>query len=378
MTYREPHGILPAWLQVTYGFPSVTMVYNDDNRLTSITYGTTTDTYTYNWQGLRTRARLGGTYSRYLYNGERVLEELNDSGATLARYTTTNGSYYEPLLGFKRSDGSQRFPLYNATGTVRRLADNTSPNPHITDVYSYDTFGKGGRVSGSTPNPYQFGGAWGYITDPSGMEQLGQRFYWPEVGRFLQQDPAKDGGNWYVYAGSRPVLWVDPTGLGLWSSIKCWWHQFGPHSGGLGLQGTGLVGLIAGAGAAGEAGGGYFSGSGFGGYASGGAFYGLPGAAYSSPAGAYGPYYPYALGLYAGGGVYGWLSNAQTPADLNGPAVSFDLGLAFPPPFNWSVSGTLSYNGAYVVGFRPPGASWGLAAGAMAYGSYGYGGDLFH
>ena len=54
--------------------------------------------------------------------------------------------------------------------------------------------------------------AWGYITDPSGMLQLGARYYWPEVGRFVSQDPIGDGVNWYIYAEDNPLVWVDPTG----------------------------------------------------------------------------------------------------------------------------------------------------------------------
>ncbi|MBN1459093.1 MAG: hypothetical protein JXA57_06125 [Armatimonadetes bacterium] len=34
--------------------------------------------------------------------------------------------------------------------------------------------------------------------DPSGLQQLGARFYWPELGRFVQQDPIGDGMNWYA------------------------------------------------------------------------------------------------------------------------------------------------------------------------------------
>ncbi|NIN69495.1 MAG: hypothetical protein GTO63_33385, partial [Anaerolineae bacterium] len=59
-------------------------------------------------------------------------------------------------------------------------------------------------------NIYKYGGAWGYITDPSGMLQLGARFYWPEIGRFISQDPIGDGMNWYVYVGNGPVVGVDP------------------------------------------------------------------------------------------------------------------------------------------------------------------------
>jgi RHS repeat-associated protein len=83
----------------------------------------------------------------------------------------------------------------------------------VTDTYEMDTFGKPVSTTGSTPNPYRFGAAWGYITDPSGFLQLGARYYWPEIGRFITQDPTGDGMNWYAYAGDNPLAGVDPTGL---------------------------------------------------------------------------------------------------------------------------------------------------------------------
>jgi uncharacterized protein RhaS with RHS repeats len=43
--------------------------------------------------------------------------------------------------------------------------------------------------------------------------QLGFRFYDPEIGRFTQLDPIKDGLNWYAYCGGNPISAVDPTGL---------------------------------------------------------------------------------------------------------------------------------------------------------------------
>ena len=66
----------------------------------------------------------------------------------------------------------------------------------VTDTYDMDTFGTARGSTGSTPNPYRYGAAWGYITDPSGLLQLGARYYWPEVGRFVGQDPIGDGQNW--------------------------------------------------------------------------------------------------------------------------------------------------------------------------------------
>ena len=38
-------------------------------------------------------------------------------------------------------------------------------------------------------------------------------YYDPEIGRFLNEDPIRDGNNWYAYCGNNPVGFVDPSGL---------------------------------------------------------------------------------------------------------------------------------------------------------------------
>jgi len=194
-------------------FGSKTLVYDDENQLTSLLSGGVTDLYYYNALGQRYRARLSGAYWRYVYNGDRVLEETNDSGSVLARYTTQDPSYFSPLLHMWRSSSTSRFPLYDLTGSARGLVDASGA---VTDTYELDAFGRQVSSTGSTVNPYKYDAAWGYISDPSGFQQLGYRFYWPEVGRFVQQDPIGDGMNWYAYVGNDPVIWVDPYGL--WSA----------------------------------------------------------------------------------------------------------------------------------------------------------------
>jgi len=205
----DNNGNMTSVSGTMYG--SKTLVYNDDNRLTSLTYGAVTDLYYYKFTGQRYRARLNRTYYRYLYNGERVLEELNDSGTMQARYTTEDGSYSSQWLHLHRpSGGLSRFPMYDKIGSARGLLDASGT---ATDWYELDTFGRQVSTSGSTPNSYRFGAAWGYVTDPSGFLQLGERHYWPEVGRFVQRDPMQDGADWYAYVGDDPVVAVDPEGL---------------------------------------------------------------------------------------------------------------------------------------------------------------------
>jgi YD repeat-containing protein len=105
---------------------SWSLVYDDESRPTAITYPTGSDSFLWNALGQRMRATLNGTVKRYIYDGDRVLEQTDDAGNVAARYTTESSSFYQPLLHlWVASDGLSRYPLYDAQGTVRRLADDS-------------------------------------------------------------------------------------------------------------------------------------------------------------------------------------------------------------------------------------------------------------
>ena len=94
----------------------------------------------------------------------------------------------------------------------------TDENGVLTDKYSCDAWGKAVH-SGSTEQPYQYVGRYGYyahVQDSTmgGLLQLGVRFYDPGLGRFTQVDPIRDGLNWYAYVEGNSVALVDPWGLG--------------------------------------------------------------------------------------------------------------------------------------------------------------------
>jgi len=106
-----------------------------------------------------------------------------------------------------------------------------------------------GQGEGTIPTRYGYVGAWGYqgnplstgqaldgpggLCDPAGPEahcdpvallgwlHVGERYYDPATGRFLQRDPfgISGGLNVYGYAGNLPSLMVDPLGL-------AWWNPF--------------------------------------------------------------------------------------------------------------------------------------------------------
>ena len=59
----------------------------------------------------------------------------------------------------------------------------------------------------------------------TGFVLMGHRYFDPRIGRFITQDPAQSGGNWYAYAGNDPINAVDPSGLELQFSVPGNWTQ---------------------------------------------------------------------------------------------------------------------------------------------------------
>ncbi len=52
-----------------------------------------------------------------------------------------------------------------------------------------------------------------YTDTESGLIYLRNRYYDPSIGRFITEDPIRDGSNWYIYCDNNPVMYVDPSGL---------------------------------------------------------------------------------------------------------------------------------------------------------------------
>jgi RHS repeat-associated protein len=69
-------------------------------------------------------------------------------------------------------------------------------------------------LSDSSPDFQPFGFAGGLYDRDTGLVKFGARDYEPATGRWTNKDPVRFRGglNLYVYAGSDPVNWVDPSG----------------------------------------------------------------------------------------------------------------------------------------------------------------------
>ncbi|WP_369981647.1 RHS repeat-associated core domain-containing protein [Xanthomonas bundabergensis] len=80
--------------------------------------------------------------------------------------------------------------------------------------YDYDPYGNTTQTSTSYMNPYQYTGR---ERDASGLYYYRARYYRPEWGRFVSEDPIqlRAGPNAYMYARANPAKYRDPSGL--WS-----------------------------------------------------------------------------------------------------------------------------------------------------------------
>src|SRR5678815_1392652 len=83
----------------------------------------------------------------------------------------------------------------------------------IRDQYTYAPFGATTSAGAASANAAQFTGR---ENDGTGLYYYRARYYAPDLGRFISEDPLGFGGgdaNLYAYVGNRPTSANDPLGL---------------------------------------------------------------------------------------------------------------------------------------------------------------------
>ena len=103
-------------------------------------------------------------------------------------------------------DGNIIYYHFNAHGDVVAL---TNENGTKTKSYSYSAFGIEYAPSDLDDNPFRYCGE--YFDKETNTIYLRARYYNAEQGRFTQEDPIRDGYNWYAYCGGNPVRFMEKT-----------------------------------------------------------------------------------------------------------------------------------------------------------------------
>ncbi|MFZ0956487.1 MAG: RHS repeat-associated core domain-containing protein, partial [Candidatus Sulfotelmatobacter sp.] len=164
------------------------------------------------WDGWHLSGGTASVPSVYLYDGSlrqgwNVIEEVDNSGNVLARYT--QGQVMDQTFAELRSDVTSYFEQ-DGIGSITSLSN---PASALANTYTYDSFGKLTASTGTLTNPFQFTGR---EFDPeTGIYQYRARYYDQRGGRFISEDPMgfDSGVNFYDYVKNRPLDSVDPLGL---------------------------------------------------------------------------------------------------------------------------------------------------------------------
>jgi RHS repeat-associated protein len=197
------------------GFDASTYTYDAQNRLLTARTNSVTDTFTYD--GLnRQVSRQVGTGSPIYYN---VYDGWDLIGEYASGASTPTASYVFGAGGLLKNVITSVYYYHDASGSTSHLASSGSL---LLESYLYDLQGtptfydSGGHQLPGGSNygvRHLFTGQQWY--SELGLYDLRNRYYSPDIGRFLQADPTGfngDATNLYRYCHNNPLKFTDPTG----------------------------------------------------------------------------------------------------------------------------------------------------------------------
>lgn len=181
------------------------------------------------------------SYTRkYVYDGDNIILEYNENNNILAKYTHSPLSPDDILEAEITTEGADAklaqssgkyYYLKDILGSITDVADGSG---NILQKYEYSSFGKVLSIKNSSDfdislNPvlntsYTYTGR--EHESETGLYYYRARYYDPNTGRFLQQDP--DPGklrspatviNRYIYVQNNPAAYIDPSGRFPWLVI---------------------------------------------------------------------------------------------------------------------------------------------------------------
>ncbi len=169
---------------------------------------TSQDSVRFVWQGLRLVQEVDPDYVRsYVYSPDAAWTPL-------ARVDVSNVA--EVPQAFRTAAMIRPRILHFHTDQIGTPQEVTDADGHLLWAGEHDAWGKlrRGDVTARTEQPLRFAGQ--YADEGTGLHYNTFRYYDPDVGRFISQDPIGlvGGDNVYAYAPN-PVGWMDP--LGLWN-----------------------------------------------------------------------------------------------------------------------------------------------------------------
>ncbi len=205
-----------------------TFEYDLDKRLIKVTNGQTQTiaTYSYDPFGKRLSKTVNGQTTFYFYAQEGLVAELNTSGQIQSQYG------YEPGNENKTTWGTNPVFIQQGTGTNSQLGfyqnDHLGTPQQIINVSgkilwqaSYSPFGEAEIQIEQIKNNLRLAGQ--YYDAETNLHYNYHRYYDPQLGRYISQDPIglAGGVNGYIYVYNNPLGLIDPLGLCAYGDGSC-------------------------------------------------------------------------------------------------------------------------------------------------------------
>ncbi|WP_147455612.1 RHS repeat domain-containing protein [Solilutibacter pythonis] len=183
-------------------------VWNARNQLVEVREGTQlVASYRYDALGRRIAKQENGGTIEYLYDGLNPIQEK--AGETINPILTGLGvdEYYARNEAIGRT-----YFLSDHQNSTRAL---TNAAGQVVNRYDYDPYGNVQQSKTGFSNPYQYTGR---ERDQTGLMYYRARYYRPDMGRFIAEDPIGLAGglNTYVYVEGNPLMYADHLGLAVY------------------------------------------------------------------------------------------------------------------------------------------------------------------
>ena len=190
--------------------------WDTQNRLMQRLHNGSVCTFTYGADGLRRSMTLGGVTTSFLLDRQNAVQEIQNGSPAATCLVGPRGVEYR-----QDASGQRRWYIYDGLGSIIAEVDqdgkvNPDQQGNETPLRKYDVYGairNSQEVVPGTSN-HKFVGSLGHTTEAptGGLIYMRARYYDPAIGRFISEDPGRNGANWYVYCENNPVNLVDPDG----------------------------------------------------------------------------------------------------------------------------------------------------------------------
>ena len=194
------------------GQPVFTYHYNADNRLVKVEGGTgnTIAEYYYDPFGRRLWKDANQTRTYFFYSDEGLVAEFDLTGSEVRSYGYKPDSTWTTDPVWMTYNNAYYFYQNDHLGTPQKL---TAQNGMVAWSASYSAFGEATVDTEFITNNLRFPGQ--YYDEETGLHYNFQRYYDPEIGRYISVDPIGflGGSHLFIYSKNNPLKLYDTSGL---------------------------------------------------------------------------------------------------------------------------------------------------------------------